>query len=352
MTTSTIIKDELEMTESMALPASLSVGQTKSVDRNRLLAKRFTYAFTLVVVILSLIKSSDKAFLKECVRICENIPNVVQVTCGTELIMSPLFFLAVTFTFVLEKYYPARVGEGTFSRTAYLDAQWAVPKFILFSSIWLLYIALLRAFYDQHLGFLTLHAVDKWPEWAKFALGFVWVDFLRYISHVARHKIQTFWTFHAVHHSQKNLNFFTEWRSHIFDDILKYTIEAIPLFMLDQTFVNVLLLDRTLYWYSAIYHGNIRSNYGWLKHFLVTPQYHRVHHSIHPHHRNSNFGLVLTVWDRMFGTMNKNLDEYPATGTEDEFFPYDEEDSSKGHFRTFFDQFFYPFKLSDFSAKK
>lgn len=350
MTTSTISKDELKNEE--AAPALISSSKDKSapVDRNRVLATRFTYAFTFVVSILFLVKSSDKAFLDECVRICQNIPNVVQVTCGTELIISPLFFLALGITFALEKYYPAREGEGTFSRTAYLDSQWAVPKFIIFSSTWLLYIALLRAFYNQHLGFLTIHAVDNWPEWSKFAVGFVWVDFLRYISHYARHKVQTFWTFHAVHHSQKNLNFFTEWRSHIFDDVLKYTIEAIPLFMLDQSFVQVLLLDRTIYWYSAIYHGNIRSNYGWLKHFLVTPQYHRLHHSIHQHHRDCNFGLVLTVWDRMFGTMYKNFDEYPATGTEDEFFPYEDENSSKGYSRTFFDQFFYPFKLPKFRS--
>jgi hypothetical protein len=48
----------------------------------------------------------------------------------------------------------------------------------------------------------------------------------------------------------------------------------------------------------------------------------------------------------MFGTMYKNLDEFPGTGTEDEFFPYDEEESSKSYYsRTFFEQFFYPFKL-------
>lgn len=351
MTTSTISKEELKNAGAVADHIPARKKQSERLDHNRVLAKRFTYAFTLVVSLLALVKSSDKAFLEECVRICQNIPNVVQVTCGTELIFSPLFFMALGVTFVLEKYIPAREGGGTFSRTAYLDSQWAVPKFLIFSSSWLLYIALLRAFYNQYLGFLTIHAVDNWPEWAKLAVGFVWTDFLRYISHYARHKVKTFWTFHAVHHSQKNLNFFTEWRSHIFDDVLKYTIEAIPLFMLDQSFVQVLFLNRAMYWYSAIYHGNIRSNYGWLKHFLVTPQYHRLHHSIHPHHRDCNFGLVLTVWDRMFGTMYKNLDEYPGTGTEDEFFPYDEEESSKSHCsRTFFEQFFYPFKLPRFRS--
>jgi hypothetical protein len=47
---------------------------------------------------------------------------------------------------------------------------------------------------------------------------------------------------------------------------------------------------------------------------FVTPQYHRIHHSIEPRHQDKNFGNLLTVWDRMFGTMNRNYDEYPATG--------------------------------------
>ena len=47
---------------------------------------------------------------------------------------------------------------------------------------------------------------------------------------------------------------------------------------------------------------------------LCYPQYHRIHHSIEPRHQDKNFGVLLTVWDRLFGTMNRNYDEYPATG--------------------------------------
>jgi sterol desaturase/sphingolipid hydroxylase (fatty acid hydroxylase superfamily) len=70
-------------------------------------------------------------------------------------------------------------------------------------------------------------------------------------------------------------------------------------------------------WYTRLYHANIRSNFGPLKHVLVTPQSHRIHHSIEPRHQDRNFSVILTVWDRLFGTLYPSYDEYPQTGVAD-----------------------------------
>ena len=337
MTTSLLSKLELEIPQ--ALP---------SVDHSRRLAKGFTLAFTLIVGGLLWFKCADKVFLTECSRIWSTVPIIVQETCVNDLLASPLFFTALFLCFLLEKVRPARAGEGTLSNAGTFDVMWVIPKFLFYASVWLIYIELLKSLYTQYLGFLTIRQLESWPWLGKFAVGFLVVDFLSYLSHRVRHKVETFWAFHAVHHSQKKLNFFAAYRTHAVDDFIKYALEAIPLFMLGQSVVHVLLLDRLMYLYTVIYHGNIRSNYGWLRYILVSPQHHRVHHSIEPQHQNKNFGFMLSIWDQMFGTQYRNYDEYPASGTKDVFFPNEESQSPRQYVRTFLEQFFYPFRLPRF----
>jgi sterol desaturase/sphingolipid hydroxylase (fatty acid hydroxylase superfamily) len=174
------------------------------------------------------------------------------------------------------------------------------------------------------------------------------MDFVAWLSHLARHKVPFFWGFHSVHHAQRNLNFFTEYRSHIMDELLKYTLEALPLFMLEQSFVQIATINQLRYWHSAFYHANVKSNHGFLRYFIVTPQSHRVHHSIEPQHRDTNFGSSFSIWDQIFGTQCKDYDAYPDTGIEDPFFPVDQSQSLKNSLKTFFAQFFYPLKLPSF----
>ena len=96
-------------------------------------------------------------------------------------------------------------------------------------------------------------------------------------------------------------------------------------------------------WHTRIYHANLRTNYGFLKYILVTPQSHRIHHSIEPRHFNKNFGLFFSVWDRLFGTLYTNYDEYPETGVEDDRFPLEKGIEVFALFGTFLAQLAFPF---------
>jgi sterol desaturase/sphingolipid hydroxylase (fatty acid hydroxylase superfamily) len=124
-----------------------------------------------------------------------------------------------------------------------------------------------------------------------------------------------------VHHSQKELNFFTDFRYHVVEYVVRHTFLVIPFLVLAVEAPTIILFAIFQRWYTRVYHGNIRTNLGPLRYLLVTPQSHRVHHSIEGRHRDRNFGSLFSIWDRLFGTQYRRYDEYPDTGIEDAAFP-------------------------------
>lgn len=105
--------------------------------------------------------------------------------------------------------------------------------------------------------------------------------------------------------------------------VIRHTWLVIPFLILQVNTPTIVLWAIFSRWYSHIYHGNIRTNLGPLRYVLVTPQSHRVHHSIQPLHRDTNFGSIFSFWDRLFGTQYRGYDEYPETGIDDEAFPHE-----------------------------
>lgn len=142
-------------------------------------------------------------------------------------------------------------------------------------------------------------------------------EFLFYWSHRLRHTVPLFWRFHSVHHSQKRLNVLTCHRTHPLDDLVHLLLIAVPgaLFSVSAEWLATMLLLIT--GYTRFYHANIRISLGPLRHILVSPQFHRFHHSAHPDHADKNFGLVLSIWDRLFGTFMCPPKVYPKTGVTD-----------------------------------
>ena len=179
----------------------------------------------------------------------------------------------------------------------------------------------------------------------RFLMGFLVTDFLVWFHHFLRHKVKYFWFFHTIHHSQKAINIFTEGRFHTVEPIIAWIVRFVPVFMLDLNGVSIFAMALLQRWYSRIYHANLKTNYGILKYFMVTPQSHRIHNSREEKHRDKNFGVLFTIWDRLFGTLYSNYDEYPETGIDDPQFPHEEELNVSSIVRAFARQFFYPFKL-------
>jgi sterol desaturase/sphingolipid hydroxylase (fatty acid hydroxylase superfamily) len=155
-------------------------------------------------------------------------------------------------------------------------------------------------------------------------IGLVVSDFLYYFQHVLNHKVPWFWYLHMVHHSQKELNFFTDFRYHVLEYVVRNTVLTIPFLILGFEAPTVIVLAFFVKWYGRFCHGNVRTNLGWLRYVFVTPQSHRVHHSREEKHVDMNCASIFSLWDFAFGTQYKGWNEYPDTGIVGELeFPHE-----------------------------
>jgi sterol desaturase/sphingolipid hydroxylase (fatty acid hydroxylase superfamily) len=161
-------------------------------------------------------------------------------------------------------------------------------------------------------GLLTPFAL---AVWAQFAIGFLLIDLFEYSFHRAAHRWRWLWLFHAVHHSDTELDTSTGVRFHPLESAIDQSLIiallltlGLPLWVLLARAIAQNPIDFAL-------HANLRfpawveNRVGWL---LVTPRMHRVHHSPVLAETNSNYGVMLSIWDRIFGTYTAPVGERPA----------------------------------------
>ena len=258
----------------------------------------------------------------------------------------PWFWLGLAAIFALERWRPAIPGARIVGPALGYDFIWFVAEVLTNSGLLLAYGHFLYTLYDSHLAFLRVSAVAELPVAARFVLVALLTDFLGWFHHWVRHKVRWLWYFHEIHHSQREMNPFTDLRYHFVEYLVTRAISAIPMFSLGfdaPTFV-AWELGRT--WFTRMYHSNIRTNLGRLRFVLVTPQSHRIHHSASPEHRDKNFGVLLSVWDRIFGTHYEGGDgEYPLTGVHNDEFPLEHRELGWRMVLMPMEQLVYPFRM-------
>jgi sterol desaturase/sphingolipid hydroxylase (fatty acid hydroxylase superfamily) len=241
----------------------------------------------------------------------------------TLTVAQPVFYLGAAAILLLEYLFPVRRSQRLLSIGLAQDFVWVFFEAFFHAAILVSYAALLRALCRKYLGFMTIDAARAVPQWALLCLGVLLVDFLGWFHHYIRHRIYVFWLFHTVHHSQKELNLFTDLRYHVVEYMIANTVKVLPLAILGLKAPAIIGYVLAHQWYTRFVHGNIRWNMGWLAYILVTPQSHRVHHSPHRRHWDRNFGVVFSIWDWMFGTQYRKLDEFPRTGVPNKDFPHE-----------------------------
>jgi sterol desaturase/sphingolipid hydroxylase (fatty acid hydroxylase superfamily) len=244
---------------------------------------------------------------------------------------------------VLEWQFPAKPGQPFVGISFAHDLVWLFLEAAMTVTVIDAFVALLTACYNNHLRFLTIDAIRTLPVWARFGLAIILADFLAWLHHWVRHKVPWFWAFHTVHHSQRHLNMFTDMRYHLVEYLVAKTIETFPLIMVIEDPYTIVSFALFHTWYTRLYHANVKTNYGLLRYVFVTPQSHRVHHSIERQHHDRNFGVLLSVWDRLSGTQYPRCDDYPETGIDDRGFPCERVASVRSLVMTPVRQHLYPF---------
>jgi sterol desaturase/sphingolipid hydroxylase (fatty acid hydroxylase superfamily) len=162
------------------------------------------------------------------------------------------------------------------------------------------------------LGFSRLNVDQLWPgvtdlPWVSFALYLVIFDLVDYLLHRGQHHFGWWWSLHAVHHSQRQMTFWSDQRNHLLDDLIRdlaFALVAVVIGVPPEQFVALVIASRVV---QSLQHANLRWRWpGPLEAVLVSPSFHRLHHAIGYGHegpaRGVNFAVLFPIWDLLFRT--------------------------------------------------
>ncbi|MES2758880.1 MAG: sterol desaturase family protein [Pseudomonadota bacterium] len=160
---------------------------------------------------------------------------------------------------------------------------------------------------------------------ASFLLYLVVLDFFDYWYHRAEHQVDWWWGLHSLHHSQRDMNLWSDNRNHLLDDLLRdiyMAVIALAIGVAPGQYVLLVSVSRAL---QSLQHANVRIHFGRVgERLLVSPRFHRLHHAIGVGHeavrspaRGCNFAVLLPLWDQLFGTARFEP-QFAATGVRDQ----------------------------------
>jgi len=149
------------------------------------------------------------------------------------------------------------------------------------------------------------------PAWVGIIASVVILDLAIYLQHVMFHAVPALWRLHRMHHADLDFDVTTGARFHPIEILLSMFIKFAVIAVIGAPAAAVIIFEVLLNATSMFNHGNLRLPLALdrtLRLFIVTPDMHRVHHSIEDHETNSNFGFNLSLWDRLLGTYKDQPD--------------------------------------------
>jgi sterol desaturase/sphingolipid hydroxylase (fatty acid hydroxylase superfamily) len=164
--------------------------------------------------------------------------------------------------------------------------------------------AVAAAFYAERHGLGLLNNVS-WPGWVKLVVALLVLDFAIWFQHLVSHKVPIFWRLHQVHHADRDIDVTTAVRFHPVEIALSMVWKIVVVVPLGASPFAVFLFEVILNACATFNHANIALP-TWLDRFvrifIVTPDMHRVHHSVLRTEHDRNYGFNLSLWDRLFRT--------------------------------------------------
>jgi len=143
------------------------------------------------------------------------------------------------------------------------------------------------------------------PGWAAIAAGIALLDLAIYFQHVMFHAVPALWRLHRVHHADLDFDVTTGARFHPVEILISTAIKCAAIAALGAPVISVFVFEMLLNATAMFNHANAslpQRLERWLRWLVVTPDMHRVHHSVRYEESSSNFGFNLPWWDRLFGT--------------------------------------------------
>jgi sterol desaturase/sphingolipid hydroxylase (fatty acid hydroxylase superfamily) len=159
----------------------------------------------------------------------------------------------------------------------------------------------------HNLGILSML---KAPSWIKILFTVVFMDFLLYVWHLLNHEVPLLWRFHRVHHSDLNMDVSTATRFHMGELGISAIIRICIIFFMGSSYLGILIFESAVLLFTQFHHSSLKvptwlETVWWI--FFVPPSMHRIHHSVIIKERNSNYGAIFSIWDRILGTLITNV---------------------------------------------
>ena len=217
------------------------------------------------------------------------------LTGGWVELAGPGFIVLVLIAVICERIWPAQprrfLAPGHIQDACFflVYASSAVPIMTLLGVAF-------AALLGRHVGWIEAPWTASWPLWAVVPLTLVAMDGANWLAHWADHRVLALWRFHAVHHSQEELNVLTSFRTHPFVHTTGFFLATIAVLFLmgDRSVAPALITSYVCL--GTLPHANVRWSFGPLGKLVVSPAYHRIHHAIGAPD-GANLGIVLTIWD-------------------------------------------------------
>jgi sterol desaturase/sphingolipid hydroxylase (fatty acid hydroxylase superfamily) len=167
-------------------------------------------------------------------------------------------------------------------------------------------------------------AVGLLSNLAPFSVGVSWLGFLyayvvyelgHYLFHFSAHKVRLLWCLHSPHHAPENMSLLVNYNRFFFEGFYVWSVRTGTCMLLGVSpplFALVLGVDRIWGYIVHLGPNALRdARLGWLEHIILTPSHHRVHHAKNPAYMDTNFCNLLSIWDRLFGTYQRELRDVP-----------------------------------------
>jgi sterol desaturase/sphingolipid hydroxylase (fatty acid hydroxylase superfamily) len=230
-----------------------------------------------------------------------------------EILRLLLFFLVFAVMAVWELFAPRRTltvsrGQRWFSNLSIVIANTLLIRIVFPVSA----IQLAMVSHDYGWGVFNILA---FPAIMEIIICVVALDFIIYLQHILFHAVPVLWRLHRVHHADLDFDVTTGTRFHPIEIVISMLIKFAAIILLGPAPVAVLIFEIVLNSGAMFNHSNVKLPLlldKLLRALIVTPDMHRVHHSVIENEANSNYGFNLSIWDRLFGTYINQ----PAAGHE------------------------------------
>jgi sterol desaturase/sphingolipid hydroxylase (fatty acid hydroxylase superfamily) len=241
-----------------------------------------------------LINLSNPQYLTFAAAIMDDIRQTMLI-----LISTPLYLLVIGLEILLSnmRQQPSYTLKDTV-QNIYLMLLNGVLD-LVFRSIYIGVI--LTFFYEHRLG--EMHT--GWLYWLLLLMA---EDFMYYWLHRVDHQCRLFWATHVTHHSSEQFNLTVGFRSSVMEPLYRF-VYFIPIAALGFKPLDIALVYSATQIWGILVHTEKIHKLGWLEYVLVTPSHHRVHHASNPKYLDKNMGMLLIIWDKLFGTFQPELPE-------------------------------------------